>query len=204
MIKCGCCIFDACLTKKPQNLRAKAPLQLCSRYFTKAEFRVQDWWVCEMCFGERQMGVCGTCMVVCHQNHPVKKGKRSKFYCDCCDRPGGCKCQSITVDPPNSKRRVRHTPSLSSSDQNAGGSNNNDALGSSNTASSSSSMFGSQSSNSDDDLCIICMDGPKEAVFFRCGHVATCMECASHLLQRGDGCPFCRQQIVDIVRGYKV
>eukprot|EP00479_Gromia_sphaerica_P009989 TRINITY_DN4417_c0_g1_i1.p2 TRINITY_DN4417_c0_g1~~TRINITY_DN4417_c0_g1_i1.p2 ORF type:complete len:75 (+),score=17.94 TRINITY_DN4417_c0_g1_i1:507-731(+) len=33
----------------------------------------------------------------------------------------------------------------------------------------------------DETLCVICFEGPREAVFTNCGHMKTCMTCASQL-----------------------
>lgn len=56
----------------------------------------------------------------------------------------------------------------------------------------------------EDDTCIICMDNPKNAVFYKCGHLATCMECACLLKQRKESCVICREKIEDVIRAFRV
>ncbi|RHY85445.1 hypothetical protein DYB35_009287, partial [Aphanomyces astaci] len=50
-------------------------------------------------------------------------------------------------------------------------------------------------------VCILCCDGPQNAVCVPCGHNAICMQCAENVL--GSTCPVCRQHIRELVRIYK-
>ncbi|KAL4160345.1 hypothetical protein PRNP1_000915 [Phytophthora ramorum] len=54
------------------------------------------------------------------------------------------------------------------------------------------------------DECVICFDGPQEAVCVPCGHNAVCMECAQELLDTTRLCPVCRQQVREVIRLYRV
>ena len=56
----------------------------------------------------------------------------------------------------------------------------------------------------DDDSCIVCMDQPKDALFYKCGHIAACMDCACMLKQRNDPCVICRKPIDSVVRTFFV
>ncbi|CAI5731689.1 unnamed protein product [Peronospora destructor] len=54
------------------------------------------------------------------------------------------------------------------------------------------------------DECVICFDGPQEAVCVPCGHNAVCMNCAQELLDTTGLCPVCRQQVREAIRLYRV
>ncbi|KAF0689464.1 Aste57867_19099 [Aphanomyces stellatus] len=52
--------------------------------------------------------------------------------------------------------------------------------------------------------CIVCFDGPQDAVCVPCGHNAICMDCAEHLMaQDTRPCPVCRKNIREVVRIYQ-
>ena len=55
-----------------------------------------------------------------------------------------------------------------------------------------------------DNSCLICMERPKDALFIRCGHLVSCMDCACLLKQRNDPCIICRDPIVEVIRTYRV
>ncbi|GMF24333.1 unnamed protein product [Phytophthora lilii] len=62
-----------------------------------------------------------------------------------------------------------------------------------------------QSSEAQDtNECVICFDGPQEAVCVPCGHNAVCMTCAQELLDTTRLCPVCRQQVREVIRLYRV
>lgn len=48
-------------------------------------------------------------------------------------------------------------------------------------------------------LCQICYTEEQDALFYPCGHVCACVECASQV----DICPMCRQKSVNVVKIYK-
>ena len=50
--------------------------------------------------------------------------------------------------------------------------------------------------------CVVCLDQPRTALLYRCGHVAVCLDCGKKLLQDKSPCPVCRQTITDVVRAY--
>ncbi|XP_071486778.1 E3 ubiquitin-protein ligase NEURL1-like isoform X1 [Diadema antillarum] len=54
---------------------------------------------------------------------------------------------------------------------------------------------------SEEEECSICFEAPVNAVFYKCGHVCCCFECANKM--RGSSCPICRAVIADIIRMYK-
>ncbi|KIX07530.1 uncharacterized protein Z518_02183 [Rhinocladiella mackenziei CBS 650.93] len=49
------------------------------------------------------------------------------------------------------------------------------------------------------DLCQICYSAEKDALFFDCGHVCSCVECA----RQCESCPICRRSIKQVVRMFK-
>lgn len=50
----------------------------------------------------------------------------------------------------------------------------------------------------EENLCAICMDNSRNAVFSACGHANTCLDCAEHV----DKCPICRTPKDKIIRVY--
>lgn len=52
------------------------------------------------------------------------------------------------------------------------------------------------------DLCCVCMDKRKDAVFTPCGHRAVCVMCGEILRARARQCPVCRCHIADVVKIY--
>ena len=59
--------------------------------------------------------------------------------------------------------------------------------------------------------CCVCMDAPREACIFPCGHVALCYDCAETLANAArektpdssaNTCPICRKRIENIARLY--
>lgn len=52
------------------------------------------------------------------------------------------------------------------------------------------------------DMCCVCMDRPKEAIFTPCGHRSVCHECGIALQDLGRRCPVCRASIGAVVRVY--
>lgn len=50
--------------------------------------------------------------------------------------------------------------------------------------------------------CAICMDKPRDCVMRPCHHMVTCYMCAAMLINRRDGCPICRKDIIEIIRVY--
>ncbi|KXS21813.1 hypothetical protein M427DRAFT_151085 [Gonapodya prolifera JEL478] len=54
------------------------------------------------------------------------------------------------------------------------------------------------------DICVVCMDNPKDTVLVPCGHLAMCYDCAEHLRTTVGVCAVCRQEIMMVVRTYRV
>ncbi|KAI9814044.1 MAG: Alsin [Pycnora praestabilis] len=48
-------------------------------------------------------------------------------------------------------------------------------------------------------LCQICYEGEQEALFYDCGHVCACMECARQL----ESCPVCRKNVIAVVKIFR-
>lgn len=56
-------------------------------------------------------------------------------------------------------------------------------------------------SEDDGSKCAICLDGPKNGLFFPCGHLCACMPCSEALQATAPHkCPICRAQITKVVR----
>ncbi|KAL4237432.1 hypothetical protein ACF0H5_002149 [Mactra antiquata] len=53
-----------------------------------------------------------------------------------------------------------------------------------------------------DQDCAICMDKLRDCVMRPCHHMVTCYTCAALLINRRDGCPICRKDIIEIIRVY--
>lgn len=56
--------------------------------------------------------------------------------------------------------------------------------------------------NENDRDCAICMDHARDCVLSPCHHMVTCNGCAKLLLNRRDGCPICRKDILEIIKVY--
>ena len=48
-------------------------------------------------------------------------------------------------------------------------------------------------------LCQICYEGEMDSLFYDCGHVCACVDCAKQL----ENCPVCRKAIVSVVKIYR-
>ncbi|ETW07297.1 hypothetical protein H310_01852 [Aphanomyces invadans] len=53
------------------------------------------------------------------------------------------------------------------------------------------------------DECVVCFDGPIEAVCVPCGHHAMCMDCASTVIDSGAECPVCRATLREVIKLYR-
>ena len=56
-----------------------------------------------------------------------------------------------------------------------------------------------------EDLCVVCLEEKRNAIFYKCGHKITCMRCASSMKIRSNPlkCPLCRQIVVDVIKTYE-
>ena len=83
-------------------------------------------------------------------------------------------------------------------------SGNNGAVSASASASAgaASASGGANAGSGDDseqaDLCVVCLDAPRDAVLIPCGHAFTCTECIARFKKRT--CPMCRAPIQKIIR----
>lgn len=50
--------------------------------------------------------------------------------------------------------------------------------------------------------CVICMDAPKECVMIPCGHLQTCVPCATHCFENSGECPICKGSIKSVHKVY--
>ena len=50
------------------------------------------------------------------------------------------------------------------------------------------------------DICKICIENEIDCVFIECGHLVSCLKCSENL----HVCPFCRQEILKIMKIYRV
>ena len=52
----------------------------------------------------------------------------------------------------------------------------------------------------DSNFCFLCCDRPVDTAFVPCGHLASCMPCASSF--DGHPCPICRRQVAFVLKTY--
>eukprot|EP00299_Pterocystis_sp_00344_P015937 c7975_g1_i2.p1 GENE.c7975_g1_i2~~c7975_g1_i2.p1 ORF type:complete len:561 (+),score=158.40 c7975_g1_i2:45-1685(+) len=52
--------------------------------------------------------------------------------------------------------------------------------------------------------CVVCAENDSDVVFFRCGHVCTCLTCAHLCKSQSKVCPICRAPIQEFIRAYRV
>ncbi len=71
--------------------------------------------------------------------------------------------------------------------------------GSSNNINNTISPDDLQSALDDDSLCKICFENPMDSVLIPCGHIISCVSCASALKE----CAVCRYEIKQVVKVYK-
>ena len=51
--------------------------------------------------------------------------------------------------------------------------------------------------------CVVCLDQPRNAILYNCGHVCVCHPCGKQLIARKLRCPMCRAEIKDCIVLYK-
>jgi len=56
----------------------------------------------------------------------------------------------------------------------------------------------------DDDSCSVCFEQKKDTVFYKCGHLACCNQCATLMRDKKADCPICRAPILDVTKVYQV
>ena len=170
------------------------PIRICSLSFTGRTHEFQAWYFCRTCFRNMAKGVCITCAQTCHDGHDLVFGNESRFYCDCNERNGiPCKCLRPRKPIVPGQLPVKRAPGIIEPcevttkliEQKVEEEKRLDTY-------------------NEDDTCIICMDAKKEALFFPCGHVVSCMECGCLVKQRSDPCVICREKIDEVVRTFRV
>mmetsp|Transcript_29740 Transcript_29740/g.88951 ORF Transcript_29740/g.88951 Transcript_29740/m.88951 type:complete len:564 (-) Transcript_29740:45-1736(-) len=50
------------------------------------------------------------------------------------------------------------------------------------------------------DVCVVCLDAPRDTMLFNCGHVCACAACVAALQARKEPCPLCRAPIKRVAR----
>ena len=50
------------------------------------------------------------------------------------------------------------------------------------------------------DVCVVCLDAPRDTMLFNCGHVCACAKCVDELRSRDFACPVCREPIKRVAR----
>lgn len=166
--------------------------------FTGRNHEFQTWLTCKTCFRDNvSKSVCLNCSQICHRGHDVRPGNESRCYCDCSERYG-VTCLCMRPRPPVIPGKLpvkRHEGIVNPLDE----AHRIELVEQKNEKKDERRV-----NYSEDATCTVCMDQMKEALFYPCGHIVACMECACMLKQRNDPCIICRETIEDVVRTYKV
>ncbi|WOK99746.1 hypothetical protein Cni_G08458 [Canna indica] len=65
-----------------------------------------------------------------------------------------------------------------------------------------STLHTSQAASAKKDRCSICCERQVDSLFYRCGHMYACFNCAYELQWSSGKCPVCQSPIVDVVRAF--
>ena len=151
----------------------------------------QIWYYCKTCFKEQAKGVCAICALHCHHGHDLRFGGENRFYCDCNSRYGNlCKCLQQPEVEAGKVPRMRKQKFLNERKMDFLDDDPNDPS--------------SSGKDEEDNNCVVCMENPKEALFYKCGHLVTCMDCGYLIKQRNDNCVICRSPVLDVVQTFRV
>jgi len=180
LIGCSCGKSEICQAKTIKK-PIPVPLRVCTTAFTpkintaKPPRKLQAMYRCKTCWsGDTDKGVCLTCSKICHASHQVEFVNHMEGVCLCSERfYSPCLCLKAQ---PNLKE-INEKPINVKIDN---------------------SPVKPQQEESE---FIICMEKPKDSLFYKCGHIACCFEFAEQ--QKGHPCPICREPILDVIKFFK-
>eukprot|EP01127_Copromyxa_protea_P001347 TRINITY_DN11364_c0_g1_i1.p1 TRINITY_DN11364_c0_g1~~TRINITY_DN11364_c0_g1_i1.p1 ORF type:complete len:1241 (-),score=218.62 TRINITY_DN11364_c0_g1_i1:63-3785(-) len=184
MFSCHCGgAGGVCHSLEPTPVDQAKPVSTCTFAFIGRNPKSQPAYQCSTCFSAPGKFICEACFKSsCHAGHlAVFKGMQV-MTCACGDRMTGCAllkaCHSETQDD---KGKNSETPTADSEPHHGSIDNKIDEV---------------------DMDCIVCMAAKKDTIFYKCGHLACCYDCAQ--LMKGKDCPICRSDILDVCRVYYV
>lgn len=159
-----------------ERVREPKPLNVCTFAFTGRNAKMQASYHCNSCYAVKgEKYICLACTKSsCHESHLITFEGVKNIVCCCNDRMRGCAL----------------LPKAGAKEE-----------GSKDDAKSVSATI-KEELDDEASLCIVCMADKKDTLFYKCGHVACCFECANSM--KGRDCPVCRVKIIDVCKVYYV
>jgi hypothetical protein len=176
---CNCGNSEFCNSKVLQ--KNPAPVNVCTFVYTDKIPRMQYAYQCNTCFVLPSKCICLTCVKRCHQGHIIVFQGAKKIVCVCNERFGCCRARK----PEERNQTPRDTPAVTAPETTKKSEDSGEA-------------------KEDNQICAVCLDKPKDTVFYRCGHLACCHNCALSLKRMRQPCPICRSPIQDCIKLYQV